>query len=162
MIRMSAQTESGILDAIQRNLADAPNTLGVIGQRVASGPTAQSILRQLKTEPGTPKYPIRWTSEKQRRYVMWKLRKENNLPYRRTHKLSQSWRVVALIPAAGVAQILLRNDTPYATFVQGGDQQGFHKDTGWKRLDTDVLPNYRQQLTAEYLKLWSDAVTRGL
>jgi hypothetical protein len=44
------------------------------------------IKARMQVEPPPPSYPIKWDSEKQRRYVMAKLRKENNLPHTRTHE----------------------------------------------------------------------------
>lgn len=47
--------------------------------------------------------------------------------YVRTRRLGNSWRVVADASRARV-----RNDVPYAVFVQGSYRRWFHKDTGWK------------------------------
>lgn len=43
-------------------------------------------------EPGSPvTYPIQWDSEKQRRFVMAKLKKDNDLPYTRKGDYVQGW-----------------------------------------------------------------------
>lgn len=78
-----------------------------------------SDLFQLLTKnPNAPQYPLTWASDKQRRFVMAKLRRENNLPYRRSSKLRTSWEVIAIY---GNAQAELRavNDTPYVNYVMG-------------------------------------------
>lgn len=44
------------------------------------------------SETGKPvEYPVQWDSEKQRKFVMAKLRRENNLPYRRTGAYERSY-----------------------------------------------------------------------
>lgn len=155
MIRATANTQPGVLDAIRRELADSPRKIGEIAQKVARSRSAQAMLVDLKTEPGKPTYPLRWKSERQRRFVMAKLRRENNLPYRRTHDLSRAWRIVALIPELGVAEIILVNDTPYAQFVQGQYQQPYHIDTGWQNVQT-INTRYASAITGEYLQEWNN------
>jgi len=91
--------------------------------------------RELMAQPGRPKYPIRWASEKQRKYVMAKLRRENNLPYRRTGKLARSWRIRAALQLVG-GQVWMENPATIAAYIYGSrvgqsPQQPFHKDTGW-------------------------------
>src|ERR1051326_8788812 len=51
------------------------------------------MLKELETEPGAVVYPIQWTSDKQRKFVMAKLREDNNLPYQRTGNLAKAWQV---------------------------------------------------------------------
>lgn len=155
MIRVAAQTRPGVLDAIKRELADSPRKVGEIAQKVAKSPPAQAMLVDLKTEPGKPTYPLRWKSQRQRRYVMAKLRRENNLPYKRTHDLSRAWRIAAFVPELGVAEIILINDTPSAQFVQGKYQQPFHIDTGWQNVQTVNL-RYESAITGEYLQEWNN------
>lgn len=91
--------------------------------RVVTGETVLRTLRGLSVEPGKPTYPIRWQSEKQRRYVMAKLRRERNLPYTRTHRLSQGW--TAVVGEGMTIQFV--NRSPAAAYVQGKRQQIMHK-----------------------------------
>ncbi len=76
-----------LLDDLQALAQKAPELLIPATAQVAQY-VQQQIISDLRAEPGPPRYPIRWKSERQRRYVMAKLRRENNLPYRRTHALS--------------------------------------------------------------------------
>jgi hypothetical protein len=49
-------------------------------------------IRRIMSRPGLGvRYPIRWDSERQRRYVMAKLRREGNLPYQRTGAHANAW-----------------------------------------------------------------------
>lgn len=51
-------------------------------------------IQKLMQEPGAPiRYPVQWDSEKQRRFVMAKLKRENNLPYRRTGQYNAAWQI---------------------------------------------------------------------
>lgn len=105
---------------------------------------SQRIDKTLRREPPTPfqqsggQLPyIRWTSERQRRYVMAKLRREGNIPYQRSHQYAGGWHVTGDY-ANGLTSIDVWHD-PYpgddgedvVQFVGGSRQQGFHQDTGW-------------------------------
>lgn len=54
------------------------------------------IQRQMKVEGKPVTYPIQWDSERQRRFVMAKLRAENNLPYKRIGAYQRGWTVTKL------------------------------------------------------------------
>lgn len=69
--------------------------------------------------PLTPiRYPIPWTSEKQRRFVMAKLRREG-LPYRRTGKAQTSWVYKFISDGSGGGRFELASDNPYARYLYG-------------------------------------------
>lgn len=95
---------------------------------------------------------MRWRSQKQMRFVMMKLRKEKNLPYKRTGNLARGWKNRPEVDTRqGVITITTYNDAvsqgqgeakPYQRFVSGDigshleryDEpiQPFHKDRGWQ------------------------------
>ena len=122
-------------------LTEFPALVGTIPERYADAlraeaePVTARLLDQLRVTPPRPRYPLRWTSERQRRFVMAKLREQGDLPYRRTGAYAGGYRIDARIaPRRG--SVTLRNETPYAPFVggrldTGAWQQGFHVDTGW-------------------------------
>lgn len=85
--------------------------------------------------PSSPKYPLRWKSDKQRRYVMARLRKENNLPYRRRGRLENAWSGSSTIKEVVIANTARDSLTGafIAPFVIGNFQQPFHADTGWTK-----------------------------
>ncbi len=74
-------------EAIFETLDDTLDRAFKILQATVDGPIMtrlnDTLLTQLRTAPGPPRYPLKWRSEKQRRFVMAKLRRENNLPYKR-------------------------------------------------------------------------------
>jgi len=101
---------------------------------------------RLKAEPRTrtypADYPLEWTSDKQRRYVMWLLRTTNRFPYVSTHELSNAWDVWGTMDK-GEMVITIKNPSHAAEFVYGTlsfrgvneakrTQQRFHQITGWQ------------------------------
>jgi len=91
----------------------------------------EHIRAEIANYPGSPRYPLRWASDKQRRYVMALVRRFG--PYRRrfsamSQNLGQSW---AVRPMASTAAVVGTRVT-YAPYVQSAThQQPFHADTGW-------------------------------
>lgn len=129
-------------------------------------------LTHLQQEPGKPKYPIRWTTLRQKRAFFASDGFGRGIPTKRTHKLSQSWDVtvniqqislfenyrVALItfltkfgigtaptPPPPSIWVSVSNPVDYERFVTGTDQQGFHHDTGWYQ-SPQVIDSAFQQL----------------
>lgn len=91
---------------------------------------SQRIDKTLRRDPGPVRYPIQWTSDKQRRYVMAKLRKEGNLPYKRTWRYVKGWRVRANYKH-GLTSIAVYHEDEVADFIGGRRQQQYHHNTGW-------------------------------
>lgn len=59
----------------------------------AADETLTEIKRQMSA-PGQPiTYPVQWDSEKQKRFVIAKLREEGNLPYSRTDAYRNGWTI---------------------------------------------------------------------
>lgn len=129
MIETRFTADDDIFEAIEDALGRSPRLLQTAIKRQNTR-FKRRLLKKLRQYPGPPSYPIRWKSERQRRYVMAKLRRENNLPYTRTGQLRQGWTVEANITVNG-GDILVYNEVPYARYVQGDDAQPFHLDTGW-------------------------------
>lgn len=114
---------------------------------------------RLRAEPGRPRYPLAWASEKQRRYVMAKLRRQGNLPYRRTHGLVKAWEAVGAINPDG-GTITAHNPAGMAGYVYAPFfQQPFHAVTGWM----DVTPRFilmRTELSDRLITDWP-GIVRG-
>lgn len=56
-----------------------------------TGLAAENITADMR-EPGSPiTYPVNWDSEKQKRFVLAKLKKDNDLPYTRKGDYEKSW-----------------------------------------------------------------------
>lgn len=118
------------------------------------------MLAELETEPPKPTYPLRWASDKQRIAVMIKLRKENNLPYRRTGKIRQAW-VTELARSGNAFTFTVANTAPASVFVYGSlaqnrtaalrFQQPFHQDTGWQAA-TDTVSYWQNAIQEDFAK----------
>lgn len=50
------------------------------------------VRTRMSAEGSPVRYPINWDSPKQKRFVLWKLSKEGNLPYRRSSKYRLGWK----------------------------------------------------------------------
>lgn len=129
-------TDTDILDAIADGARQAPALMTVTVRRNLSRLRSRALAR-LKAEPDAPEYPLRWKSARQRRAVMAKLRREGNLPYQRTHALSEGYDL-ELDTSNDNGVFSLTNDTPYFQFVSGDDAQPMHLDTGWLQIANEV------------------------
>lgn len=131
------QIDSDILDAVNAQVAKAPALMNTALKRVpARFKRTNRNYRQLTTEPPPPSYPLRWKSVRQRRYVMAKLRREDNLPYTRTHRFNKSYDLV--MGDDGVFRLI--NTSPQFQFIAGDNAQPMHLDTGWQQAALYVVP----------------------
>jgi len=144
--RSNAYVDSDVLLALREALTtDRTKVRRVFFMAITrSDSAAEKARRELSKEPPPAVHPIEWTSPKQRRYVMMKLREQNNLPYRRTHRQSTGWRVTVDSPL----DVLFSNSNPAAQFVQGLYQQKFHANTGWPYAPV-VIASYSEAITDE-------------
>jgi len=95
----------------------------------------------LRKYPGEVKYPIEWTSERQRRAFFATDGFGAGIPYRRTGALGRSWSVAGTRDE-GSFTITIETSSPTARFVVGGlsqvigprttYKQKFHTNTGWQ------------------------------
>lgn len=116
------------------------------------------MFTELEDEPPKPTYPLRWASDKQRKFVMAKLRRENNLPYRRTGRIRQAW--MGKITRDGNSfGYTVSNSAPASVFVYGSlaqnrtaairFQQPFHQDTGWQAA-TDTVSYWQNAIQEDF------------
>lgn len=123
--------DNGLIDAYADLCQHAPDFVnGAVSGAVNDiEPAMMSDFRQ---EPGVVKRPIRWTSERQRRFVMAQIRAGKfSSPYVRMHAISQAWRSQVVYSAGEMTSIEVWNANEITTFVEGLHQQQWHKDTGW-------------------------------
>lgn len=122
---------------------------------------AAQTIRRIMSRPGLPvRYPINWDTPKQKRYVLAKLRREKNLPYRRTGDTEQAWGYRATALGATVENIghkaVFMYGTPSGTMagavnVTSSGQSHIHQ--GRWRLIRDVLDAVLARLPDEVLDL---------
>jgi hypothetical protein len=155
MFDVSVVLDLDVLTAVQEKARQARprmrRELGII----ARGQTAQLIIRELSTEPGKPRYPIRWKSQRQRRFVMALLRRigQADTGYVRTHRLSRGWTIVLddITASTGVFRVV--NKAPETRYVQGDDAQPYHLDSGWPQA-APIIRKYEDALQSEVISAW--------
>jgi hypothetical protein len=106
------------------------------------GFAANRAIRALRTVPGPPIHPIRWTNERQRRAYFASKGFGRGVPSRRGSppEVTAGWRG-EFIPTQDGGILALINESDHVDFVQGFRAQGFHLDTGWVQL-SDVTDDF--------------------
>lgn len=113
------QVPTDVIDAINDAAIQSPKLMQTAYKRATSRLKARWLVALRKEPPGASNYyKLPWKSDKQRRFVMAKLRKEGNLPYQRTHRLSQGWDVEFESFEDGGA-VTVTNGAPESIFVYG-------------------------------------------
>lgn len=79
-------------EIVRKGLADIEAEIPKIARKDIYD-VMRSIRTKMRTPGKKPTYPIKWDSEKQRRYVIAMLRERGNLPYRRTNALPSGWTI---------------------------------------------------------------------
>lgn len=130
--------DAGLLQAYHELFVTAPKVVRRKVNTVVER-NADKVLVILRREPGPVKYPIMWTSEKQRRAYFASNGFGRGIPYRRTHKLARAWDMVVNFTSGDVTQIHVFNSADAFEFVEGQFQQRFHAITGW--LDAEETLN---------------------
>lgn len=153
VISVTVTTDRDVLSAIAEQAKNSRREMRRRVQKLAFGDLSSELIRTLAKVPGRPRYPLRWTSDRQRRYVMKKLRDEGNLPYQRTGKLNRGWRVV--IVSALDLEIAVENEMNYSEFVQGNWQQTMHFDTGWTQI-APIIVEFEERYQDALIEQWYD------
>lgn len=91
-------------------------------------------LTKLKTIPGPPRYPIRWSSERQRKAYFATRGFGRGIPSRRTGEIVGAWDAEFVSNGKG-GTLMMINRNPAVQYLQGARVQGFHLDTGWVQID---------------------------
>jgi hypothetical protein len=118
------------LDALQALVATMGQQVEQLVKREIRPFVSREVDVRLRVEPGPVKYPIQWTSLKQKRAFFATNGFGKGIPYQRTGKLVKGWQVRGDY-RKGFGGITVSNPSPAAAFVQGYWQQGFHRNTGW-------------------------------
>jgi len=129
----------------------------------ATLPVLQSAVEEIKRimqRPGLPiRYPVNWDSLKQKKFVIAKLRREGNLPYRRTGEHSNGWTTESLSSGYSLSNIGHKavylygtasgNGLPGATLVTATGQSHIHE--GRWRLIRPVIDKVISRIPAAIL-----------
>lgn len=133
-------SDDGLIEAYAQLVEQAPDFVRTITARTANR-LAPEALAELRRVPGPPRYPIRWTSERQRRAFFASDGFGGGIPTQRTGRLVQGWRMKVIYSAAAITEIAFENPVPYREYVTGARRQPFHSVTGWQS-DEVVLEYY--------------------
>lgn len=136
MYSASLSIDNDIIAAITSNLVKLPTLMETAVKR-QEGRIKSRLLKQLRTEPGPVKYPIQWSSDKQRKAYFATNGFGNGIPYKRTGKLVKAWRVEFVKSSDGLT-LVAENPVKSAKYVIGDAQQPFHANTGWYRADNVI------------------------
>lgn len=137
MISVGALTPLSFLRHVRGNVIRIPSLFNTAWPRQVTRIRTFAKDR-LRRKPGKVRYPIRWTSERQRRAYFATNGFGGGIPSKRTDRMINAWEVDYTFSGEN-GELTLTNDEDYAQYVVGGDQQGFHKDTGWYKVDTAMV-----------------------
>lgn len=140
-----------VMQAIDDELSRVPALMGRSFRRGMVG-VAQRALERLKETPGTPHYPLRWKSERQRRAFFATNGFGGGIPSVRSGALEQGWQY-ALEAADAGGDFTLYNSVDYAVYVQGDFAQPYHLDTGWPQA-APILADAREEAENVAIELW--------
>ena len=147
-IELSVES-NGRLEAIIKQVSRFGEFVDGVVREAVTKDISPILLPAAQAEPGPVARPIEWTSPKQRRYVMMMIMKGLiPAPYIRTHALSQAW-AFTVTTEPNVTQVTLANSASKFRYVEGLDQQQFHKNTAWLTA-TDRIPAWTD-ITVEKL-----------
>lgn len=152
MITVDVIADLDILDAIQDEARKSPGKMKTAYRR-AVGRLRGRILSRLKVTTPKPSYPLRWTSEKQRRAFFATGGFGNGIPYQRTGKLQDSYDVVLTDGTNDGGILSVTNSDPKAQFVVGDRVQPMFLDIGWVQI-SDVVSDARVEAEEVLIDTW--------
>lgn len=152
MIDVRVTVDTDVLRALEETYRKSPRTIKTYLNRSLLPHYLKRIQQQWTPYPGAVRYPIEWKSDKQRRAFFATNGFGGGIPYRRTRYLQQSW-MFAIDDYPDGAEIRIGNEADYARYVIGTDQQPFHHNTGWPRID-DEAAALTGELTDDVIDLY--------
>jgi len=100
---------------------------GDMAQAIGVAVAEFAVIPAARPYPGPSGRKMKFVSDKQRRYIMRKIRLEElELPYTRRYRLLQGWRFRGVRDGA-----IVENPVPYAGLVVGEQQAAYHAGT-WR------------------------------
>lgn len=107
-------------------------------------PVDQKALKFLRFQPASPKYPIDWQTERQRKAFFATKGFGKGIPTQRSGALQAAWAVnLATNPTGG--ELTFDNGTKHSVYVQGDIQQRMHIASGYHNVNDAVeqfIPEY--------------------
>jgi hypothetical protein len=160
MVQFTVSYDKKVFEDLAKQVAAAPTTMNIYATRTIRMEVEKYVVRNLVnvTIP-PPTIPLKWRSERQRKYVMAKLRKEGNLPYKRTGALQKAWKVSAAKEGGG-SVIAVSNDSDIAEYVMGSSSDRQPMFPHWYHYE-DILLKADDLATDMAINAWYDIVEFG-
>jgi hypothetical protein len=144
------------LRQVQHNLETLRKRWQIAMQQQAGERLAGRALAKLKTIPGKPHHPIRWSSERQRKAYFASDGFGGGIPSRRTGSTVDEWTAGFEQTSAG-GLVVLSNFNPAVRYLQGVDAQPFHIDTGWVQIEDVEVYAHREMEDVMVLTFYQTA-----
>lgn len=171
VFKQEITVDQDIFDAIEQGAGKLPVLMDTAFKRNVSRLSSRTVAK-LREEP-PPSRPgtfRRHATPEQKKAVMAKLRKANNIPYQRTGRYAAVWASnIETTPDGGIFTIsnpaTIKGKgrwagTPLENVIQGVLQQGFHKETGWIP-SQDILADALVEAEDVLIETWF-TVTDGI
>ena len=160
MVTFTVQYDKKVFEEFAAQVAAAPTTMNIYAATVIRQQVEAYVVRNLVTvNVPKPRYPLTWASQKQRRFVMAKLRKQGNLPYRRTGAFQKAWKVTAIRDRSS-SLIAVSNDSGITEFLAGSSSVRQPMFPQWYHYE-DVLLKAEDLATDLATNAWFDIVEYG-
>jgi len=157
MFEFDFQVDHDIFEAWADAVEQSPQTTRVFIEGTILGDIRQKV-KAVNLYPPPVKYPIDWTTPKQKGYYfkfIAKYDKDGNIiPYKRRGTFFDKV-VVELDPID--LNLNITNPNPVARYVIGDQQQRFHRNTGWR----NPTENYLEILVMaqdDIINAWFDII----
>lgn len=160
MVNFTVKFDDDVFVEFSQQIAAAPTTLNIYATTQIRKQVEDYVVRELVTvQVPKPTYPMKWKSEKQRRYVMAKLRKAGNIPYERSGKFQKAWKVTAVRDKSG-SLIAVSNDSGITEYIAGSGSERQPMFPQWYNYE-DVLLKAEVLATDMAINAWYDICLYG-
>jgi len=139
MVNFVVKYDPKVFNDFAKQVAAAPTTMNIYAATATRKQVEDYVVRELVNRPiSKPTYPLKWKSEKQRKYVMAKLRKAGNLPYNRTGELQKGWKVTAVRDKSS-SLIAVNHDSNIIEYVAGSSKDRQPMFPQWYHYEDTLL-----------------------
>lgn len=160
MVSFTVQYDKKVFEEFAAQVAAAPTTMNIYAATTIRKQVDAYVTRKLiNVSIPKPSYPLVWRSPRQRRFVMAKLRREGNLPYRRSGEFQKAWKVVA-VRERGTSLITVSNDSGITEYLAGSSADRQPMFPHWYHYE-DVLLEAEEIATDMAINGWFDIVQYG-
>jgi hypothetical protein len=155
MVSFTVKYDKKVFDELQKQIAAAPTTMNIYTTTTIRKEIENFVTRKLvNVNIPRPTYPLVWRSERQRKFVMAKLRKSGNLPYKRTRDFQKAWKTIA-VKNGGESVLSVSNDSNITEYVSGSSSDRQPMFPQWYHYE-DALLEAEELATDLAINAWYD------